>query len=298
MTYYYLKIGRGNGDADAWLAGRNPLGCPAAVIYFDDRPEEVYFEGEGEAQARAFWQCGREHADRQAVFIVIFAGEVWFLRPAGPIQFLRAIWHGRRRILPKAMPVEIFKRVSTREVPFVLATMPTNRYLSSGTFRKIGHPGNLRAIDVVLGNPPRGALWECDRGQPERLIQCLSSVEFETLVARIFEAAGCHVPAYRGGCIPEVDIFAHNPTRRMISLGDVGIRPRRSLSCQVKLKLREGWRPQGADVVICGERNGEEVLGADWVLNRVLESPSVRRWLQRSLAWLPEGFLGVYGLGK
>ena len=33
---------------------------------------------------------------------------------------------------------------------------------------------------------------------PEQLLDCLSSVELETLVAKIFEAAGCFVPAHRG----------------------------------------------------------------------------------------------------
>lgn len=298
MTYYHIKIGKGNREADRWLGGRSPLDRPAAVIYFDDLPEEEYENGGGTPRARDFWLCGRNPQRQKSAFVLIRAGEVWFLRPAGPVRFLPTVRHGRRRILPKAMPVEILKKVSTKEVPFVLATMPTNRFLSSGTFRKIGHPGNLRAIDVVLGNPQRGPLWEGDRGEPERLIQCLASVEFETLVARIFEAAGCHVPAYRGGCIQDIDIVARNPTGRTLSLGGVHIRPRESLSCQVKLQLKGERRPEGADVVVCGERSGDGVLGADWVLDRVLEAPPVREWLRRSLAWLPESFRAVYGLGK
>jgi hypothetical protein len=128
----------------------------------------------------------------------------------------------------------------------------------------------------------------------------LSSVELETLVAKLFEAAGCFVAAYRGGCIKHVDLFAHNDGARTIKLGKLELLPKRTYTIQVKLKLQARLKkcPDEVDCLIALDAPKQpNCYDANWLLEQVKRCPEVRRWLKRSLRWLqPTGFLTKCGL--
>src|SRR5207247_1188083 len=113
-----------------------------------------------------------------------------------------------------------------KDVPPVLAGINANAWLSRGTYREMTNWGNIKAVERALGHPlPPEHLKKENCGVPQ-LLECLSSVELETLVAKLFEAAGCFVPAYRGGCIQYVDLFAHNDTPHSITLEKLSIPPK------------------------------------------------------------------------
>lgn len=60
-------------------------------------------------------------------------------------------------------------------------------------------------------------------------------LSLETLVARLFEAKGCFVPAHHGGMMKDIDLFAHNDTSKPIRVGPLKIPASRSVSIQIKL---------------------------------------------------------------
>jgi hypothetical protein len=117
------------------------------------------------------------------------------------------------------------------------------------------------------------------------LIQCLSSVEIETLVAKLFEESGCFVPVYRGGVLKDVEIVARNISQNPIKLFETLIPPGESVSIQVKRDGRKKQDRDSCDIFISAVRDAEILLDA------VIASESTKSWLLHSLDWLPNEYL-------
>ncbi|MBR5033259.1 MAG: hypothetical protein IKX70_06290 [Treponema sp.] len=114
-------------------------------------------------------------------------------------------------------PVKLIKEKPIAKCPLVLATMKSNQWLTRGTFKEINpsntensedddgfdnsYFGNIKAIEYVR------------TGKKQKVqsflqyLECLSPIEFETLVAKIKEAEGFFVPAYKGGSLKDYDII-------------------------------------------------------------------------------------------
>lgn len=231
--------------------------------------------------------------------VVVGDGKAWFLKPAGEIteceppsnatQSLDSLW--------KIMPVEILlsDSLELKDIPPVLAGINANAYLSRGTYREITHWGNIKAICSVLRKPLPQEHLQNESCDAVRLLECLSSVELETLVAKVFEAAGCFVPAYRGGCVRDIDLFVHNDGFDEIRLEDLMIPPQGGLSVQVKSWTSLKGCPETVDCLI-GFRipKALKCFDDEWLLRQVQSFPTVSQWLKRSLSWLPEEFLAKY----
>jgi hypothetical protein len=298
MDYFFLKIGKGNSQAKEWLEGRNPLKRPAAVIYFDKLTEGEYKRGKGKRQPRDFWERGLTEKSREATrMVVVHGGEVWILKPAGKVKFLRKI---RRpdgtECTPKAMPVNLLARRAMKDVPPVLACIGVNQHYARRTFTQINHWGNFKAIDWAARAPFKGEHWDLAQQGPIQFLECLGSVEFETLIAKLFEANGCFVPAYRGGVIKDIDLFVHNDSRTDLDLSGLRIRASRSASIQVKTWSNGMQKPDAVDYLIGFDVKGKRAFDAEWVLNQVRSSPAVAAWLKRSLNWLPKEFFQKFRL--
>ena len=295
MHYYYLKLGPSNSEAQDWINGKNQLSRPAVVIYFGETKVAELIAGTG--QAADFCRAGLPKNHDQTIMIVIHSGKIWFLKPEGEVQELPTItdWN-KTQSIPKAMPVRVLLEKDLKDVSPVLASIAASRRLGSGTFREIDNWGNIKAIEAALGRPiPPDQLKKENMG-PAQLLECLSSTELETLVAKLFESKGCFVPAYRGGVLKDIDIFAHNDSNQEIALDSLRIPSKGSLSIQVK-----GWaelkRPDAVDCLIgLNPKPGDGSFDAGWLLNQVREEPKVCLWLKRSLSWLPQDFLSAYGI--
>jgi hypothetical protein len=175
------------------LNGQGEIGRPAIPIYFDcsfDNERDFLNSNCALEQGVWFLECGREPDGK--IIVVAHEGDVWLLRPSGKVEFVKStVGYKEEGGFVKLLPVEILKRVSLADVPHVLASIGANRYYSSGCSREISGIGNIRAIQSVLGleiaRPTVPGL--------QAVLECLSSVELETLVARLFEEAGLFVPA-------------------------------------------------------------------------------------------------------
>jgi hypothetical protein len=320
MNYYYLKLGHGNREADS-LGETGELGT--ASVYFDDLGEADYEAGKASnGQARDFFGCSKPGNRNGAVMVVLHDGNAWLLRPAGKIRFGRPAKNGDGTwATKKTMPVRVLAKVPLSEVPPVLAGIGCNQFHGRRTFTPIGHWGNRKAIDCVLAQhaptharPPiydgvaadasLDEHWRWlkpeddangkkgDRNQwPLQLLECLGSTEFETLVARLLEAHGCHVPAHRGGTLKDIDLFAWNDSMRGIDLGGLKIGSGRRISIQVKSSCKGSADSKGVDYLIGIGAKGDSAFDEVWLLKQVQRTPSVVQWLRRSLDWLPQPYL-------
>lgn len=287
--YIYAKIDRGNRLASRYLTGNSEVNYTAIPIYFDgdyDNEEDFLKYGGAKNQGALFFECGR-HPDEKYI-VVLCDAVVHIMKPIGPVTFEKSTVHEEHPAYVKLLPVEILKKISISEVPMILASISANRYYSSGTFREISDIGNIRALQISLGKD----ISIPNEPSIVNALECLSSVEFETLVAKIFEEAGLFVPAYRGGMMHGADLFAYNKSMNSKSVGRITIGSGSRISIQVKLRAHSQRPPAGVDyLVTCNALESDNTLGSLWLSEALSKSPITKAWLISSLDWLPTEFV-------
>ncbi len=298
--WFYLKVGKGNSLAADWFSGKNPLKCPAVPIFFGRCSISDLKSGKCDKQAKHFYECSLPENHEATVITVVGGGNVWFLKPTGSlVEYDPSEAGDQSPDTWKMMPVDFLlpKPLRLADVPPVLAGINANAYLSRGTFREMTNWGNIKAVERAMAHPLPVDHLKMENCKAPQLLECLSSVELETLVAKLFEAAGCFVPAYRGGSIQDVDLFAHNDCQSSVELGKLTIAPGERLAIQVKGWAQLSECPAEVDCFIGFEApNLPKCFNGDWLLSEVKRYPSVLSWLRRSLNWLPPEFLSKCGL--
>lgn len=308
MDHYILNIKHPveGQTAEHWL-GRRGL----APVFFGQSTVQQLLEDQGAnghrlgGGARLFAQLGMDEQHRiDARCITISAGEVWRYRLTGqisaldnePIAFARS---GRNCVdVPKAIPVVVEERLPIHEAPLIIASLRVNQHFCRGTFAHISpanYPGNVAALNWLWGDIPR----PCHR------IQCLSSIELETLVAKLLEEHGAFVPAYKGGFLHGVDLFAYTDSAAIAGSLSLPYVQRRGggfvSSVQVKARVSEPddartWLAGGDErVLITNEDEPHPALAElhnvsyftrDWIVQALRSAPASSAWLDRSLNWL------------
>lgn len=247
-----------------------------------------------------------ESEQRQNIFVTIDEGFVWIYRPVGqirevidekhPAEFLGSQVVG----IPKAIPIVILERQHVRDVPLVLSSMKSNKWLSMVTFREIDrkrqgtYVGNIAAIQSIHPEA-RETEFSVDP------LSCLSSLEFETLIAKLLEERDCFVPAYKGGFLRDIDLLCK--PKFEIDFDGISLQAKVTLSFQLKMRFDRSLLDQlrrQVDYAISLDSEQEldrlfehhefrnRVLGREWVRNAVVKSPKTLDWLEESLAWLPQ----------
>jgi hypothetical protein len=299
IRWFYFKVKIENNSAKEWLAGNNPLNRPAVPIFFGRLSIADIQAGKCRQQEKDFYESSLPENHAARVIVVVSDGFVWFLKPAENLEEHDPGTESEYTL--KMMPVVILLKLKQADVPPVLAGINANSYLNRGTYREIKNWGNIKAIECALDHPlPQEHLTQ-ENCTASRLLECLSSVELETLVAKLFEAVGCFVPAYRGGCVKDVDLFAYNESDRTIELGELVLTPKKRMTIQVKGGHRLKKCPSEVDCLIGFEISSlpkslkhPNCYDGDWLLNQVKRFPEVIGWLKKSLSWLPSEFLAKY----
>lgn len=291
--YYYAKIDAGNCAAEDYLNGYNEINVPAIPIYFDENPDNKkdFLDGNSaREQGRNFFRCGEENKNKY--IIVINKGVLSAVVPIGDVQFVPSDGKRGHREYVKLLPVKLINKKLVTEIPAILASITANTYYYSGTFRQIRDNGNIKAIESVLNN---GKISCSKIGKFDSLLECLSSFELETLVAKIFEEYGCFVPAYRGGNMKGLDIFAENDLTKDIDIGGIIVPAKTRKSIQVKRGGDMISPPTGIDFLITADKSRVK-YGANWFVDAIKYAPKTTQWLKRSLNWLPSTYLNANGL--
>lgn len=240
----------------------------------------------------------------QPVIVTIDEGRVWIYEPmAGPNEYglIPAFSGEPDGILVKGYEVRHLVGcggIPASKVPFILSSMKVNQAFSRNTFTEIhgGESGRYRGNVAAV----KAMLKETAEGFAVDPMECLSAVEFETLVAKLFEADGCFVPAYRGGVMKEVDLYVYakgaRANGRVALPGDQALNVQLKLSAKADLNHLKGWLDSDPHNLLISLDN--DVPGAGcyrherWITRQgirqwLADRPEVGRWLERSLDWLP-----------
>lgn len=301
MRYFFHKLGKGNRDVGRFLGDAQAGDSGRIAIYFGHATMADCLAGKHGKDAQDFCLAGQNAAAADARVVLVANREFWVLEPAGAVTECGVELNGEGESnLVKVMPIKVLVRKPVTQVPHLLASMASNAYWSRGTFREIGkapppNPSRLSwdgwphhfAIELQL--PPAFRRFPSLVPDGPHLLRLLSSVELETLVAKIFEEAGCFVPAYRGGTMADIDILAHNIAAQPIRCGPVNIAAGQSIGIQVKSWMKDP--PRAVPGVLLVSLNLHRDDRADhWdaaKLWHALESAhQTTAWLRRSLTWI------------
>lgn len=293
------------GAAAHWLGQRGK-----GVVYFGIDTVESIREAKKPIEAFNFIRLGDNKENWDTCFVItIQNGNIWIYKPAGKVEDAEEISFKRKnsdasvtRDILKVMKVEMLTGFpkSVSQVPLILASMKVNQAFSRNTFREIDskkYKGNIAAIQYATGH------WE--PGFEVDPLEFLSSIELETLVAKLFEAHNCFVPAYKGGFLADVDLFV--TPRSRVELADLILDPsaqaekKKTWSIQVKLSEENSelkrWLSKDTARHLLITLNRDEVDGQprqqfnrEWIRNAVKETPTVHEWLLESLKWLPKEY--------
>lgn len=312
------------------------MGEGLAVVFYDVITVENIKSGNFYRTLYEKWQAnqiGDLHAflnfskNSDNIGVTIDNGKIWVYRPVMD-SLGRTIYDFRdcqntdkKRVItnefPKAIPIEFLtakinneiislKGLPLSQVPLVLASIKSNQYFSRGTCKEIDPSsgkssckGNVAAILAKFGMSDQ-IQDICEDLHP---FECLSSIEFETLVAKLFEELGCFVPAYKGGFLKDIDLFV-SPSETF-SLKIEGIDEeiqfsageKYSIQCKLNATSSSGLNGflgrKNCLLFSAAKRGGEtkpqkNTFYRDDITKMLGQCKNTNNWLQRSLDWTPK----------
>lgn len=287
MKYYILNINyNGKSEVDYWLDERG-----MAPVFYDCCTLDQIRNGVGHnirpqayTDAKRFVETFDTISNDNIVFSI--GNEfVYIFRQAGSLQEIEDNRH--KKDLVKFFKIDILRKIKIKDCPLVLVSIKANRFIQAGTFRDLNHDrylGNTKALEYLINNKTVNVT------NYEKYLQCLSSLEFETLIAKYLEEKGLFVPAYKGGFLRNYDLFCRNLGQTNIILGETVIRPNESISIQIKLHLNNDHKKQldGVDLFFCISSDFEDKKVYDWhyLLENIAPNSSTISWLNNSLYWV------------
>lgn len=175
--------------------------------------------------------------------------------------------------------IKLLKDIPVVDCPLVLATIKSNIRIAMGTFKTIITPGNIKAIEHILSGK------EVKVDSFTQYLECLSPVEFETLIAKIKEEEGYFVPAYKGGMLKDYDLICKSKEE---SLKQENIQVKLNLSGSTYNKYKEK-----KDLIIYCVTKSDEIIDSKIVIRdsscikeELRKLPKTTAWLKESLSWV------------
>ena len=184
--------------------------------------------------------------------------------------------------------IKLLKKIKVVECPLVLATIKSNTRLTMGTFKSIEDPnnseshmnsyfGNIKALEYIL----KGKKEKVTVDSFAEYMECLSPIEFETLIAKLKEEEGYFVPAYKGGMLKDYDLICKKDGRQE--------------NIQIKLNLSKDtynkYKKKGL-IIYCVSKS-EKIVDPtvtiyDWqdIEKQINKSQNTKKWLSQTLDWV------------
>lgn len=283
MAYYILNINyQGKSAVDYWLGERGI----APVFYGQTTIDQLRSGKDHNLKLQAYLDAKTfvhtfHETNKDAVIFSIGEEFIYIFKQKGPLAEIEKYEDD----LVKGFKIEIIKKIKINLCPLVLTSIKANRKISSGTFKDLSshlYLGNTRALEFLLTGK------EVVVPNYSEYLQCLSSLEFETLVAKFLEEKGFFVPAYKGGFIKNFDLFCRNLTGHPIGLDQKKIQPHEVLSVQIKLNLKKSHLIRAVDMYFCINSDVHQSNIYDWRYfeKEIVAGSATAKWLKTTLDWV------------
>lgn len=301
MKYFILNINyNGGSEVDYWLNERGLAPIFYGQLKLTTIKEKVRVDEELKKEAgypigpQAYADARRfvdvfSTINREVIAFSIGNEDMYIYQQDGPLYENKVGDKKYKNDLIKCFRIKLLKKVKIKECPLVLASIKANRYIQSGTFRDLNdkkYLGNIKALEYLISGK------SVEVSNYMQYLQCLSSLEFETLVAKYLEEKGLFVPAYKGGYLKNYDLFCRNIGEKVVVLNNITIQSKTSISVQVKLSLEREHKEilDRVDLFFCLNNNSafKDNKVCDWkyMKNNILEGSTTKKWLKTNLDWV------------
>ncbi len=184
--------------------------------------------------------------------------------------------------------IKLLKKIKIVDCPLVLATIKSNTRLTMGTFKNIEDPkdpeshmnsyfGNIKALEFILKNKKEKVSVDSFA----EYLECLSPIEFETLIAKLKEEEGYFVPAYKGGMLKDYDLICKKNGQQE--------------NIQIKLNLSKDtynkYKKKGL-IIYCVSKSKKiinpEITIFDYqdIEKQIKDKLDTKKWLSQTLDWV------------
>lgn len=300
MKYYILNINYNRkSEVDYWLSERGMAPIFYGQLKIATIKEKVKVDDELKKEAdyligpQAYTDAKRfvytfATLNNEAVIFSIGNEYLYIFKQGGPLFENKEIDKKYSNDLVKCFKINLLKKVKIKDCPLVLVSIKSNRHVQSGTFRDLNddkkYLGNTKALEYLISGKSISV------NNYAAYLQCLSSLELETLIAKYLEEKGLFVPAYKGGFLKNYDLFCRNLSNINVVVGNVVVKPKTSISVQIKLFLKDEHRKilNGADMFFCISSSFEDKRVCDWhyLNDNILENSYTKKWLNTTLDWV------------
>lgn len=306
MKYYYLQIKEGPGPffdcVDKWIS-KNHF---AAVFSRNSINDFLSKKKDSSKDLQKFVETFTE--DKEDSYLVSIGSKsigntksdyLYIYRKTGPLKEydgtlsqykVNSDFYKNKKIDNViGFPINLLVELPIVKCPLVLATLKSNQYLSRGTFKELrkkssksdpksefnSYFGNRKAIDYLVNNE------KVEVENFEQYLECLSSIEFETLIAKLKEEQGFFVPAYKGGSFKDYDILCFKNDKEEY--------------IQAKLNLSKDTFKEYKDItnlhIYCvhsdvDKRKYPNIFNSQDIQLQLENCENTKRWLEQSLRWV------------
>lgn len=284
MSYFILNINlNGKSEVDYWINERQiaPIFYDQSTIQSIQNNTEHKLPTQAYLDAKLFVDTFSFSINKSAIIFSIGEEYVYFYKQIGELKEVEQY----KENLVKGFKISLIEKVKISNCPLVLVTIKSNRYISAGTFRKIEgekYYGNINAIEYLLNNK------KINVKSFDLYLQCLSSLEFETFIAKLLEESGFFVPAYKGGFIKNFDLFCKNISQKSIFIFNKIIPQNSSISIQIKLKINKKVIKNNIDFYFCiwSDVDAENIIDWSKLYDKIESMPKTNEWLKQTLFWV------------
>ena len=275
MDYYLLNIKIDDeSQVDHWI-GKMKF----APIFYEESTKDQILNNKStltpKRQSIAYLFCKTfEKINENVILISIGKNNIYFYKQINTLQemgiYERKYKNEIRKSIPKGFNIEIIKKLPIKESPLILSSIKSNRYMQA-TFRKINYFGNIISIKYILTEEKQSVENFRD------YLLCLSSIEFETLIAKMFEERQYFVPAYKGGFLENIDLICKKNGK--------------TITLQIKLQMEEEYYKDDINIdfyycIVNNYISTEKIKNWIKIKEELNECPNTKKWLNRTLDWV------------
>ena len=306
-----LKVYNDNNPKKKRLRARAPIffGPYKPEQYIDAYDKKEKLDGLNKKQLHEAYNFIQLYKKDPEARLITIDKKIWIYKIIGQIKYestddivQKKSDQTSEKIVPKYYDIEIINSCEINEAPYILATMKTNQAFSRDTFRRIDekkYGGNIAAIKYLIG--------ELNDFKIDPL-KTLSSVQLETLVAKIFEKNGAFIPAWRGGTLKDTDIIAkfdgNIPDNLLIKKIQEEDKDK-DINIQVKIKLNDEnnvndlkeFLEKPNTFLITGDdepidklkdyAEDKQYLTSKWIKKQIYSYDEIKKWYEKCIEWLP-----------
>lgn len=299
MKYYLLQIKEGPHGGPFYDTVNKWISAGCAAVFTKDHLDKIGTNPVS-ADVKRFIELFNSNKSDDSIILSIGEDEtstdtLYIYQKDGPLEEITALSVDKKNYktcnyVDNAIgfKIKLLKKIKVLECPLVLATIKSNTRLTRGTFKSIEDPnnpeshmnsyfGNIKALEYIL----KGKKENVSVDSFAEYMECLSPIEFETLIAKLKEEEGYFVPAYKGGMLKDYDLICRKDGQQE--------------NIQIKLNLTKDtynkYKKKGL-IIYCVSKSVKIVDSTvtiyDWkdIEKQINKSPNTKKWLSQTLDWV------------